>query len=278
MIGRGTQMRSHPFTLTLMFLLLACGLNLAQTARVDRGAQELYQKGMSALQGTSTTRSLPNALAYFRSSADQGFSPAQVVLGYFYDTGQGVTADPREALEWYKKAAQQDDPLAQWLAGRIIYAGFVPPRDLNEARMWLEKSSSHGVPFAQYLLGEILLERSDYQASAARFGEAAQQGLPQAQQELARLLKDGRGVTQDYSEAYVWLLMSHDAGLQDSQTDLQALEAELSSAQVDKAKARARDLEGTTTRSAVAHGCTGWQGEFGKIPTPPPPELQRFCR
>jgi hypothetical protein len=270
-------MRSRPFRLVPIFLMLACGLSLGQTGRVDR-AQDLYEKGMGALQGSASTRSLPNALAYFRSSADQGFSPAQVVLGYLYDIGQGVTMDRREALEWYKKAAQQDDPLAQWLAGRIIYAGFVPPRDLNEARMWLEKSRSHGNPFAQYLLGKISLERSDYQASAASFRDAAEQGLPQAQLELARSLRDGRGVTQDYFEAYVWLLMSYDAGLQESQTDLQALEAELSSAQLDKAKAKARNLEGTTTRSAVVHGCTGWQGEFGTIPTPPPPEIQRFCR
>jgi hypothetical protein len=72
--------------------------------------------------------------------------------------------------------------------------------------------------------------------------------------------------------------MSDDGGLRASGTDLQALEAELSSAQVEQAKNKARDLERTTTRSAVAHGCTGWPGEFDVIPTPPPPDLQRFCR
>lgn len=271
-------MRNQQLALTVMFLLLTCGSDRAQTGRVDGSPPQLFDKGMSALQGSSATRSLPNALSYFRRSAEEGFSPAQVVLGYSYDTGQGLTADRREALEWYKKAAQQDDPLAQWLVGRLIYAGFVPPRDLNEARSWLEKSRLHSDPFAQYLLGKISLERNEYPTAVARFREAAQQGLPQAQLELARLLRAGLGVDQDYFEAYVWLLMSSDAGLHESQSDLQALEAELSSAQVEKAKTKARDLEGTMTRSTVAHGCTGWAGEFDTIPTPPPPEVQRFCR
>jgi len=233
---------------------------------------------MNALEGSNASRSSLNAIDYFRRSADLGFAPAQVVLGYFYDTGHVLTADPHEALEWYKKAAQQDDPLAQWLVGRMIYADLAPPRDLNEAQKWLEKSSSTENPFAEYLLGRILFERSDYARSAHQFQQAAQQGLPQAQRSLAQLFRDGRGVAQDYFEAYLWLLMSYDAGLQASGADLQALESELSSSQIEQAKTKARSLEDTMTRSAVAHGCTGWPGEFDVIPTPPPPALQRFCR
>lgn len=262
----------------ILSLSLICASSNAQSAGLGQNASELFEKGMNALQGSNATRSKPNAIDYFRRSAELGFAPAQVVLAYFYDTGHAVTSDPREALEWYKKAAQQDDPLAQWLVGRMIYADLVPPRDLNEAQAWLEKSSSHGDPFAEYLLGRIALERSDYARSANRFRQAAQQGLPQAQRALAQLLRDGQGVAQNYFEAYVWLLMSYDSGLRAAMTDLQALEAELSSTQVEQAKSKARELEGAMTRSAVAHGCTGWRGEFDVIPTPPPPDLQRFCR
>lgn len=262
----------------MLSLCLPCALGNAQSAELAQNASQLFEKGMNALQGSSATRSIPNAVDYFHRSADLGFAPAQVVMGYFYDTGHAVTADPREALEWYKKAAQQDDPLAQWLVGRMIYADLVPPRDLNEAQKWLEKSSSHGDPFAEYLLGRIALERSDYARSANRFRQAGEQGLPQAQRALAQLLQSGQGVPQDYFEAYVWLLMSYDGGLRAAMTDLQALEAELSSTQIERAKSKAREREDTMTRSAVAHGCTGWVGEFDVVPTPPPPDLQRFCR
>jgi len=270
--------RNVRFAALILSLSFACVNGNAQSVGLGQNAPELFEKGMNALRGSSATRSAPNAIDFFRRSAELGFGPAQVVLGYFYDTGRAVTPDPREALEWYKKAGQQDDPLAQWLVGRIVYAGLVPPRDLNEAQKWLEKSSAHGDPFAAYLLGKIALERSDYARSASEFRQAAEQGLPQAQRALAQLLREGHGVPPDYFEAYVWLLMSYDGGLRDAVTDLQALEAELSSAQVEQAKSKARELEGTMSRSAVAHGCTGWPGEFNAIPSPPPPDLQRFCR
>jgi TPR repeat protein len=250
----------------------------AQTTTSGLDAPELFEKGMNALGGSNATHSGANAIDYFRRSSELGFAPAQVVLAYLYETGRNTTADPREALEWYKKAARQDDPLAQWLVGRVIYLGVVPPRDLNDAASWLEKSSAHDDPFAEYLLGKIALERNDYTRSADRFRQAAQQGLPQAQRQLAILLRDGQGVPLDKFEAYVWMLVSYDGGLRATLTDLQALEAELSSTQLEQAKTKARELESSTTRSVVAHGCTGWRGEFDAIPAPPPPDLQRFCR
>jgi hypothetical protein len=160
-------MRHLQFLILLMSISLACARANAQATSLGENAPEIFAKGMNALRGSSATRSIPNAVEYFRRSAELGFAPAQVVLGYFYDTGRAITADPREALEWYKKAAQQDDPLAQWLVGRMIYAGLVPPRDLNAAQKWLEQSGEHGDPFADYLLGKIALDRSDFSRSEA---------------------------------------------------------------------------------------------------------------
>jgi uncharacterized protein len=271
-------MRDCKPALMAICLVLGCASADAQTTTSGLDATALFEKGMNALEGSSATRSGANAIDYFHRSSDLGFAPAQVVLGYLYETGRNTTAGPREALEWYKKAARQDDPLAQWLVGRMIFLGEVPPRDLNEASSWLEKSSAHDHPFAEYLLGKIALERNDYTQAAKRFRQAAEQGLPQAQWQLAMLLRDGQGVTLDKFEAYVWMLVSYDGGLRAAATDLQALEAELSSTQLERAKSKARELEGSTARSVVARGCTGWQGEFDVVPTPPPPDLQRFCR
>jgi len=259
-------------------LLILCRVVSAQTKTAGLDAHQLYEQGMNALEGSNTTRSGSDAIEYFHRSADLGFAPAQVVLGYFYETGRNTPAEPGQALEWYKKAARQDDPLAQWLAGRLIYSGLASPRDLNEAAIWLEKSNTHDNPFAAYLLGKIALERNDYSRSADLFRQAAQQGLPQAQQQLALLLRDGRGVPLDKFEAYVWMLVSNDSGLRAASADLQALEAELSSAQLEQAKTRARELESSTARSVMAHGCTGWRGEFDAIPATPSPDLQKFCR
>jgi uncharacterized protein len=271
-------MRLRSLAALAVCLVFSCISGAAQTTAAGPGAPELFSKGMNALVGSSATRSPANAIEYFRRSAEAGYAPAQVVLGYLYETGHVTTADPREAFEWYKKAAQQDDPLAQWLAGRIIYTGQVPGRDLNQAIGFLQSSADHGNPFGEYLLGRIKLERQDYSSAAAWFRKAAEQGLPQAQEQLAKLLQGGQGVPQDKFEAYMWMLLSSDAGNRRLASDLQALEADLGTNQVEQAKAKAREMEGTVTRSVAAHGCTGWPGEFDAVPAAPPPDLQRFCR
>lgn len=259
-------------------LVAASQTGKAQAPSLGANAPELFERAMNALEGSSATRSIVNAVDYLRRSADLGYGPAQVVLGYLYETGRGVSADPGQAFDWYKKAARQGDPLAHWLAGRVVFLGESPTRDLNQAADWFEQASAQGNPFAEYLLGRIALERSNYTAAAEHFRTASEQGLPQAQSHLAALLRDGRGVPMDRFEAYVWMLVSADAGFRISQTDLQSLESELSTNQVEQAKIKSRDLETRVTRRVMAHGCTGWRGEFDDVPAPPPPDLQRFCR
>ncbi len=147
-----------------------------------------------------------------------------------------VSQDSGQAADWYKKAAKQDDRLADWLLGRLYYNENGVPRDLNAAESWLQKAANQGDPFGQQLLGLIRLERNDYPKAADWFRKAAMQGLPQAQAQLAQLLKDGRGVTQDQFEAYLWLLVSFDAGNQAVAADLAALEGALGSNRVEEAK------------------------------------------
>jgi uncharacterized protein len=269
-------MRLRALVVFVAFSVAVCALQ-AQTNNPGLSAPELFEKGMNALEGSTASQSGGNAIDYFRRSAELGFAPAQTVLGYLYETGRYTTTDPQQALEWYKKASQQDDSLAQWLAGRLIYLG-TPMRDLNESASWLEKSGNHDDPFAQYLLGKVFLDRGDYGRAAASFGKAAMQGMPQAQRHLAFLLRDGQGVPVDKAEAYVWLLASYHSGVRSVAPELQALESELGSQQLQQAKTRARDLEGKTARGVVGHGCAGWRGEFDEVPAPPPPDLQRFCR
>ena len=156
--------------------------------------------------------------------------------------------------------------------------GAIPGRDLNEAAGFFQSAANHGDAFGEYLLGQVKLERQDYPGAASWFRKAAEQGLPQAQEQLAKLLRDGQGVTVDKFEAYAWMLVSNDAGNRRVMGDLQGLEAELGTNQVEQAKTKAREMESSVTRNVTAHGCTGWVGEFDVIPAAPPPDIQKFCR
>jgi TPR repeat protein len=270
-------MQSRVFGAFVMaIVVLGASASLAQTPNPQR----LFEMGLDAMNGVGPDRNPQAALDYLHKSAGLGFPPAEVMLGTFYDTGNSVPKEPGQAATWYKKAALQDDPVGEWLLARLILSGAVAPRDLSEAGRWLQKSASHGDPFGEYLLGAVKLERQDYTQAANWFRKAAMQGMPQAQEQLALLLKQGQGVSLDKSEAYVWLLMSYDAGNQSANvaSGLAQLQAQLTNEQINQAKARARDLEQTANRVVVSRGCTGWAGEFNAIPAPPPPDIQSFCR
>ena len=258
-------------------LMSALGL-FAETTTLGQNPQQLFEKGMNALTGTGPSRSDVRALDYFHRAAELNFVPAQLALGYFYESGTITAASPSQAAEWYRKAAAQDDSLAEWRLGQLIYRGDLPLRDLNEASQLLGKSAHHGNPFAQLVLGELKLERGDYTAAATWFEKAANQGLPQAQQQLGLLLKQGKGINEDKRKAYIWMLVSFDSGNQSVAADLQQLEAELGSTLTEQAKTEARELEKSVSRAVVSRGCTGWPGEFDALPSAPPPDLQRFCR
>jgi TPR repeat protein len=258
--------------LIVVFSMLAVILASSQTS--PSPARDLYEKGMNAIRGGPLNRNPLAAVDDFRKSAGLGYVPAQDVLGYFYEKGITIAADSRRAADWYKKAAEQGDPLGTWLYGRLIYQGLVPPQSLNDAIPWLQRAP--GDPFAQQLLGLIKLQKNEYARAAELFRQASEQGLPQAQYELGLLLQQGpSGVPRDRFEAYVWLLMAADAGI--VYPDLQSLESDLGANRTEEAKTTARRREHQYSRSVLARGCTAWEGEFDRIPQPPPPDIQPFC-
>lgn len=110
------------------------------------------------------------------------------------------------------------------------------------------------------------------------FRKAAEQGLPQAQYSLALAYDQGNGVTRDPAEAYVWMLLSSEAGRGGAEPKLAELESALGTTKAEALKGRVREMERTVSRSLNAHGCTGWDGEFNELPTVPPLEKQKFCQ
>ncbi len=241
--------------------------------------QSLYERGMDAISGAGISRNDFQALDYFRRSAEMGYGPAEVVMGYFYETGLLTAANQGQAVEWYRKAAQDGDVLGQWLLGRRYYLGGGIPQDPFAAQKWLQPAADRGNPFAAYYLGRIMDDR-DYPKAPALFKVAADQGITAAQYYYAKALKDGRGIAQDRLTAYTWFVVALDGGYMPAQTDLSDLDGggNFTQSQIANAKAKARELEQTVIRAVNSRGCSGWDGELGEFPTPPPPKIQHFCR
>jgi uncharacterized protein len=254
-------------------------LMTAAAAAQSVSPDALYERGMDAITGVGASRNELAGIDYFRRSADLGYGPAQIALGYYYEMGTVITGNQGQpSLDLYKKAAQQGDPLAAWLAGRRYYLGNGVERDLDAARKWLKIAADRNNAFGAYYLGRLMADR-DYTKAPALYKMAADQGLPQAQYFYGKALKDGRGIALDRFNAYVWLTIAVDAGYSAAGPDLNELNTGglLTLDEFNQARAKAREMEQVVIRAVSARGCSGWDGEFAEFPTPPPPNLQRFC-
>ena len=261
---------------TLLFVLvLLSALAYAQSTSPDA----LYERGMDAITGVGAAHDDQQGIDYFRRSADVGYGPAQIALGYYYETGTAMAKDQAHALELYRKAAQTGDPLAAWLVGRLYFLGFVGvPRDLDAAQKWFKMSASQNNAYGAYYLGRLMADR-DFAKAPALYKIAADQGLPQAQYFYGKALKDGRGIAQDRFHAYVWLSIAYDAGYKAAGPDLGELASGdlLTREQIADAQSKGREMEQVVVRAVTSRGCSGWDGEFDELPNTPPPSLQRFC-
>lgn len=74
-------------------------------AQSDLGS--LYEDGLVL------ARDFRQAVAWYRSAAEQGYPGAQTNLGIMYARGRGVNANKQTAIEWFQKAADQGDNAAQ---------------------------------------------------------------------------------------------------------------------------------------------------------------------
>ena len=238
----------------------------------------LYERGMDAITGVGSSRNDTLGIDYFRRSAQLGYGPAQIALGYYYESGSFIAREPAQALDLYRKAAQQGDPLAGWLAGRLLFLGIGGVADHDAALKWLKISAGQNNAFGAYYLGRLMADK-DYTKAPKLYKIAADQGLPQAQYFYAKSLRDGRGIAQDRFTAYIWYTIAVDAGYRAANADLNELDrgGYLTTDQISQAKAQARDLEQVVIRAVTAKGCSGWDGEFDEFPAAPPPNLQRFC-
>jgi hypothetical protein len=248
---------------------------LAQEPKTpDAGA--LYQRALVSLAGTGPSQDVLGAIELVKQSANLGYKPAQMAAGYMQETGFYGPTNLAEAASWYRKAAEQGDDTAAWLLARIYLLGAIPGTP-EDAQKWARASANAGNPFGAYLLALSLIDRDDPRGAVPFFKAAAEKGLPYAQLRYAQSLTDARGAPVNKHKACIWYLIAFDAGVNEAQAPLQALEAELGSTETAQVKSEALKLEPKVLRQNNAGSCTGWPGELDRIPSTPP-LLSSACR
>jgi TPR repeat protein len=122
--------------------------------------------------------------------------------------------DYATALRIWRPLAERD-PRAATNLGAMYAAGLGVQKDAVEALRWIGPAAIVGYPNAQMHLGVMFAEGiggrpPNYEAAAAWYQAAAEQGDPDAQVLLAFAYSIGEGVPEDYVAAHMWVNLAAD--------------------------------------------------------------------
>lgn len=152
---------------------------------------------------------------------------AGYILGYIYDRGLGVPADPTRARRAYVAAAMDGQPDAQFALGELAYAGRGVQRDYRRAYEWFDLAAAKGHAKAAYMLGVLHAEGQgapkDSGRAADLYERAAKQGVAAAMHQLGAMSLSGEGRAQSYVAAANWFEQAAELGDRDSQYNLALL-------------------------------------------------------
>jgi len=116
------------------------------------------------------------AMGYYRKAAAMGNSTAMRMIGFLYQSGDGVTLDYEKALEWYFKAADAD------------------PEDTS----------------IMCSIGSAYLDSGKYEKSMEWYLKAADLGDKSAMHNIGFLYSNGYGVAKDENKAKEWYTKAGD--------------------------------------------------------------------
>jgi hypothetical protein len=92
----------------------------------------MYEKN-----GDAVTKDIEKAAAWYKKSADAGFTQAEFMMGWLHRKGEGVPKEPEQAVEWYSRAAAKGLEEALYNLGTLYAVGDDPvKRDLVTAWKW----------------------------------------------------------------------------------------------------------------------------------------------
>jgi TPR repeat protein len=265
------------FLLTL--ILLAPASLVSQEPRAQ-AVQDQYRQAMSLLlAGNPNASDRDQAVTLLRAAASQDYAPAETALGTIYEQGILVTKEVSQAILFYRKAADQGDWIAQFSLGRIYFLGLGTATDTTAAKKWFTQGAGAGDSGSAFFLG--LLNDRNFGNSAVDAAKwyrfSAEKGNPFAQERLARLLLEGRGVKQNRQEGYAWLLVAVEFGNHQVQAKLVSMEGDLGKSAAGAARKQALEMR-ERILGYTRNDCAGWDGQYSESPTAPPLSSQISCQ
>jgi uncharacterized protein len=156
-------------------------------------------------------------------NAEAGDMLSQSTLGTMYYQGDGVSIDYKKAYYWVKKSAAQEHINAMYNLGYMYWSGDGTSQDYEKAFYWFSKAAEQGFYAALNYLGVMYRDGDgvdeDFEEAYIYFAIAANalslspnEGLPDAQCNLALMYIEGNGVPESLSRAGHWVNLAYKQG------------------------------------------------------------------
>jgi TPR repeat protein len=191
-----------------------------------------------------------------KAKAEKGDAEAQLMLGWHYLNGEGVTMDSKQTAIWWRKSAEQGHAVSITNLGWFYWGlrhrkDSDQTQDMVQAVFWWRKGAELGHPGSQnklagcYFYGKGV--EKDMERAVSLYRKAAEQGHGESQHDLAGCYESGQGAPKDEVEAYAYYNLAgakdDHSWFNDSRKKLADLEKKLSREEIAAGQKRARELQ-----------------------------------
>lgn len=195
-----------------------------------------YERAEMYFYGRGVAQDYAEAVRLYSKAAAEGDDRACYSLGWMYQNGLGVRQSLSEAASWYRKAAEHGNTDAH---SRLISLDQTPVSYTPERSAYDRPSGSStprggsydgpSDPAGQYALGDRFFYGrgvpQDYAEAFSWYGKAAGSGNADAMYSLGWMYQNGLGVRQSYSEAVRWYREAAANGNTDAVSRLRSLDS-----------------------------------------------------
>lgn len=190
---------------------------------VDKGDQSaITHLVLGYFHGTFGSTNIDEALKYANKA--QNNPTCQFVIGAAIEARGG---DMKEAMSWFKKSADNGVSYAQMMYGKNLLQGVGVPENEAEGYKYIRMAADQGLPDAEWSTALLLMEgigcTQNYSECVTYAQRATDKGSPGAMYILARAYAEGLGVDKDESKSIELLRKSSDLGYEPAKEALKVL-------------------------------------------------------
>ena len=166
----------------------------------------------------SGVRDYEHAIAFYEAACKAGRSKSCSHVGWFYNTGVGVSKSESAAFEWESRSCALNDASGCASVAILLANGLEIQRDVPRAQALALRWCNRGGALACDAYGRMLWKGGDparatqFYAKACDAAASDREGY-QGCTELAEAYRDGKGVSQDISKAVHFGAMACDGGM-----------------------------------------------------------------